>query len=42
MDVLDAVIRHGASLSLSFFSVELTAQWDEILAVGASLSCYVG
>ena len=31
MDVLDAMIRPGASLSLS---VELTAQWDEILAVG--------
>ena len=31
MDVLDAMIRHGASLSRS---VELTAQWDKILAVG--------
>ena len=31
MDVFDAMIRHGASLSRS---VELTAQWDEILAVG--------
>ena len=29
--VMDAMIRHGASLSRS---VELTAQWDEILAVG--------
>ena len=31
MDVLDAVIRHGASLSRS---VELAAPWDDILAVG--------
>ena len=31
MDVFDAMIRHGASLSRS---VELTAQWDEILPVG--------
>ena len=31
MDVPDAMIRHGASLSRS---VELTAQWDEILTVG--------
>ena len=31
MDVLDAMIRHGVSLSRS---VELTAQWDEILAFG--------
>ena len=30
-DVQDAMIRHGVSLSLS---VELTAQWDRILAVG--------
>ena len=33
MDVLDAMIRHGASLSLGR-SVELTAQWDGIMAVG--------
>ena len=31
MDVLDAMIRYGISLSLS---VELTAQWDRILAIG--------
>ena len=31
MDVLDAVIRSGISLSRS---VELTAQWDKILALG--------
>ena len=31
VDVLDAMIRHGASL---LRSVELTAQWDEILTVG--------
>ena len=31
MNVLDAIIRHGASLSRSF---DLTAQWDEILTVG--------
>ena len=31
MDVLDAMIRDGISLSRS---VELTAQWDEILRVG--------
>ena len=31
MDVLDAMIRHGASL---LRSVELTAQWDDILTVG--------
>ena len=31
MDVLEAMIRHAASLSRS---VELTAQWGEIVAVG--------
>ena len=31
MDVLDAMIRYGISLSRS---VELTAQWDRILAIG--------
>ena len=31
MVVLDAMIRHGVSLSRS---VELTAQWDKILAAG--------
>ena len=31
MDVLDAMIRHGASLSRS---VELIAQWNRILAAG--------
>ena len=31
MNVLDAMIRSGVSLS---WSVELTAQWDKILAVG--------
>ena len=31
MDVLDVMIRHGASLSRS---VELNSQWDEILALG--------
>ena len=31
MDVLDAMIRDGISLARS---VELTAQWDEILRVG--------
>ena len=31
MDVLDAMIRYGISLSRS---VELTAQWDRILAFG--------
>ena len=31
MDVLDAMIRDGATLSRS---VELAAQWDEILTVG--------
>ena len=31
MDVLDAMIRYGVSLSRS---VELTAQWDQILALG--------
>ena len=31
MDVLDAMIRYGVSLSRS---VELTAQWDRILAAG--------
>ena len=31
MDVLDAMIRYGVSLSRS---VELTAQWDRILAIG--------
>ena len=36
IDVLDAMIRHGISLARS---VELTAQWDRILAIGP-LSCY--
>ena len=31
MGVLDAMIRYGVSLSRS---VELTAQWDRILAAG--------
>ena len=31
MDVLSAMIRNGVSLARS---VELTAQWDRILAVG--------
>ena len=31
VDVLDAMIRHGISLARS---VELTAQWDKILAAG--------
>ena len=31
MDVLDAMIRYGVSLARS---VELTAQWDKILALG--------
>ena len=31
MDVLGAMIRYGVSLSRS---VDLTAQWDRILAVG--------
>ena len=31
MDLLDAMIRYGVSLSRS---VELTAQWDQILAIG--------
>ena len=31
MDVLDAMIRYGVSLSRS---LELTAQWDRILALG--------
>ena len=31
MDVLDSMIRNGVSLSRS---VELTAQWDRILALG--------
>ena len=31
MDILDAMIRYGVSLSRS---VELTAQWDQILALG--------
>ena len=31
MDLLDAMIRYGVSLSLL---VELTAQWDQILALG--------
>ena len=31
MDVLGAIIRHGVSLSRS---VELTAQWDRVLALG--------
>ena len=32
MDLLDAMIRHGVSLSRS---VELIAQWDRVLALGA-------
>ena len=32
MDILDAMIRCGVSLSRS---VELTAQWDQILTIGA-------
>ena len=36
MDVLDAMIRYGVSLSRS---VELTAQWDRILAAGPFVSC---
>ena len=39
MDVLDAMIRGGVSLALS---VELTAQWDEILLDWACQSCYLG
>ena len=35
MDVLDAMIRDGPSVSRS---VQLTAQWDEILAVGTPVS----
>ena len=31
MDVLDSMVRNGVSLSSS---VELTAQWDRILALG--------
>ena len=31
MDILDAMIRCGVSLSRS---VELTAQWDQILTIG--------
>ena len=31
MDILGAMIRYGVSLSRS---VELTAQWDQILALG--------
>ena len=37
MDVLDAMIRSGISLSRS---VELTAQWCRILALGPFASCY--
>ena len=37
MDVLGAMIRHGVSPSRS---VELTAQWDRVLALGADVSCY--
>ena len=39
IDVLGAMIRYGVSLSRS---VELTAQWDQILAFGADVSCYFG
>ena len=39
MSVLDAMIRHGASLSRS---VELTAQWDRILAVGPLFPVTIG
>ena len=35
--VLDAMIRNGISLARS---VELTAQWDRIIAVGPYVSCY--
>ena len=38
MDVLGAMIRHGVSLSRS---VELTAQWDKVLALGP-MYCYFG
>ena len=37
MDILAAMIRHGISLARS---VELTAQWDRILAVGPYVSGY--
>ena len=37
MDVLGAMIRCGVSLSRS---VELTAQWDRILAARPFVSCY--
>ena len=37
IDVLDAMIRHGISLARS---VELTAQWDRILATGPYVSCF--
>ena len=36
MDVLGAMIRSGVSLSRS---VELTAQWDRVLALGPHVSC---
>ena len=39
MDVLDAMIRFGVSLSRS---VELTAQWDRILAIGPSYPVTLG
>ena len=39
MDLLDAMVRYGVSLSRS---VELTTQWDQILALGADVSCYFG
>ena len=39
MDVLDAMIRYGVSLSQS---VELTAQWDRILALGPMYLDYFG
>ena len=39
MDLLGAMIRSGVSLSRS---VELTVQWDQILALGAGVSCYPG
>ena len=35
--VLDAMFRYGISLARS---VELTAQWDKILAVGPFVSCH--
>ena len=37
MNVLDAMIQYGVSLS---WSVELTVQWNRILALGAFVSCH--